>query len=174
MILIFNGRSCLPCTALPYSRTAAYPQFNTPPIHEIGRGPRRGTPFYVRTISSVWGHFGCFTRSAFRRTPSLNKQHFLVTGSSVVVLSVVSRSSLGKIRQGTREGKETPILIKSTFWRLGVLWSFLGSSLVFYTEHIYKEQGKGILIIVLFCAANLLLFLDMKLTIASNKKRNKK
>ena len=22
------------------------------------------------TISSVWGHFGCFTRSAFRRTPS--------------------------------------------------------------------------------------------------------
>ena len=22
-------------------------------------------------ISSVWGHFGCFTRSAFRRTPSL-------------------------------------------------------------------------------------------------------
>ena len=40
-------RSCLPCTALPYSRTAAYPQFNTPPIHEIGRGPRRGAPFYV-------------------------------------------------------------------------------------------------------------------------------
>ena len=26
MILIFNGRSCLPCTALPYSRTAAYPR----------------------------------------------------------------------------------------------------------------------------------------------------
>ena len=25
----------------------------------------------LRTISSVWGHFGCFTRSAFRRTPSL-------------------------------------------------------------------------------------------------------
>ena len=28
-------------------------------------------------------------------------------------------------------------------------YSFFGSSLVFYTEHIYKEQGTGILIIVL-------------------------
>ena len=37
----YNWRSCLPCTALPYSHMAAYPQFNTPPIHEIGRGPRR-------------------------------------------------------------------------------------------------------------------------------------
>ncbi len=126
MILIFNGRSCLPCTALPYSRTAAYPQFNTPPIHEIGRGPRRGTPFYVRTISSVWGHFGCFTRSAFRRTPSLNKTHFLVTGSSVGVLSEFSRSSVGRIGEGIREGKETAILTKSTFPDL----EFLGSSLV--------------------------------------------
>ena len=116
MILIFNGRSCLPCTALPYSRN--------------GCVPARGTPFYVRTISSVWGHFGCFTRSAFRRTPSLNKTHFWVMGSWCGVPSVVSRSSLDKIRQGTRKRKETTILIKRTFWRLGVLWSFLGPSLV--------------------------------------------
>ena len=32
------------------------------------------------TISSEWGLFGCNTRSAFRRTPSLNKQHFFNLG----------------------------------------------------------------------------------------------
>ena len=33
--------------------------------------------FYIRTISSVWGHFGCFTRSAFRRTSSHRRKLFL-------------------------------------------------------------------------------------------------
>ena len=42
----------------------------------------------------------------------------------------ISRSSLGKIRQGIREVKEIAILINSSFWWLGVLWSFIGSSLV--------------------------------------------
>ena len=42
--------------------------------------------------------------------------HFLVTGSSVVVLSVFSRSSVGELRQGIREGKETAILRKSTLY----------------------------------------------------------
>ena len=42
------------------------------------------------------------------------------------VLSVVSRSSLGKIKQGIREEKRTAILIKSTFSIL----AFFGSSLV--------------------------------------------
>ena len=60
-----------------------------------------------------------------------------MVGSSVVVLSVVSRSSLGKIRQGIRKGKETPILIKSTFWWLGVLWSFLGSYLAQGLERLF-------------------------------------
>ena len=43
------------------------------------------------TISSVWGHFGCFTRSAFRRTPSLNKSHFfsLVDAPGTVVFMVL-------------------------------------------------------------------------------------
>ena len=42
-------------------------------------------------ISSVWGHFGCFTRSAFRRTPSLNKSHFfsLVDAPGIVVFMVL-------------------------------------------------------------------------------------
>ena len=35
------------------------------------------------------------------------------------------------------------ILIKSTFWWLGVLWVFLGSSLVFTPRGIGKVQGKG-------------------------------
>ena len=174
MILIFNGRSCLPCTALPYSRN--------------GCVPARGTPFYVRTISSVWGHFGCFTRSAFRRTPSLNKTHFWVMGSWCGVPSVFSRSSLGKIRQGTRKRKETTILIKSTFWRLGVHGSFLGSYLAQGLERLFLPwfvlglwhgahlQGtrEGELNNRTFFATNLLLLLDVKLTIASNKKRIKK
>ena len=50
--------------------------------------------------------------------------------SSLGVLSVVSRSSVGELRQGIREGKETAILIKSIFWWLGVLRFILGSSLV--------------------------------------------
>ena len=49
------------------------------------------------------------------REGNLSKTHFLVTRSSVGVFSVVSRSSVGKIRQGIREVKETAILIKSTF-----------------------------------------------------------
>ena len=49
---------------------------------------------------------------------------------SVGVLSVISRSSVGIFREGIREVKETAILTKVLFWWLGVLWSFLGSSLV--------------------------------------------
>ena len=56
--------------------------------------------------------------------------HFGITGSSVVVLPLFSRSSVGKIREGIREEKETAILIKVLFLSFGVLWSFLGSSLV--------------------------------------------
>ena len=67
---------------------------------------------------------------------NLKKSAFLVIWSSFGVPSVVSRSSLGKTRQGIREVKETAILINSTFGWLGVLisrvlerlflWSFLG------------------------------------------------
>ena len=46
------------------------------------------------------------------------------------VESEFSRSSVGELRQGIREGKETAILTKVLFWWLGVLRSFLGSSLV--------------------------------------------
>ena len=47
-------------------------------------------------------------------------------GSSVVVQSLFSRSSLGKMGGGIREGKETAILTKSTFPDS----EFFGSSLV--------------------------------------------
>ena len=54
--------------------------------------------------------------------------------SSLGHLSVVARSSLGGIGQGIREGKETAILIKSTFYdsesSFEVPWFILGSSLV--------------------------------------------
>ena len=46
---------------------------------------------------------------------NLNKTHFLVTGSWVGVLSVVSRPSVGKMRRGTRGIKVTAILRNSTF-----------------------------------------------------------
>ena len=57
---------------------------------------------------------------------NLKKSAFLEAGSSVGVFSVVSRSSVGGIRQGIRELKETSILIKRTFCNL----AFFGSSLV--------------------------------------------
>jgi hypothetical protein len=65
---------------------------------------------------------------------NLKKSAFLVIWSSFGVPSVVSRSSLGKTRQGIREVKELAILIKSTFLlksndRFGItrhgVWSFV-------------------------------------------------
>ena len=46
---------------------------------------------------------------------NINKQHFLLAGSCAVVLSVISRSSLGGRRQGIRGVKEIGILIKVLF-----------------------------------------------------------
>ena len=43
---------------------------------------------------------------------NINKKHFWVTGSSVGVLSVIYRSSVGVFREGIREVKETAILTK--------------------------------------------------------------
>ena len=51
---------------------------------------------------------------------NLKKSAILVMRSSFGVLSVVSRSSVGGIRQSIREGKEKEILIKSTF----CVWGF--------------------------------------------------
>ena len=66
-------------------------------------------------------------------------------GSSVGVISVISRSSLGKMRQGIRDVKETEILRKVLLGWLGVLWSFLGSSLVhpwlLTWENLVKYKG---------------------------------
>ena len=46
---------------------------------------------------------------------NINKQHFLLAGSCAVVLSVFSRSSVGKIGEGIREVKEIGILRKVLF-----------------------------------------------------------
>ena len=49
---------------------------------------------------------------------NINKQHFLLAGSCAVVLSVISRSSLGGRRQGIRGVKEKENLKKSAFlWK---------------------------------------------------------
>ena len=46
---------------------------------------------------------------------NINKQHFLLAGRCAVVLSVFSRSSVGKIGEGIRGVKEIGILIKVIF-----------------------------------------------------------
>ena len=46
---------------------------------------------------------------------NINKQHFLLAGSCAGVRSVVSRSSVGKIGEGIRGGKEIGILRKVLF-----------------------------------------------------------
>ena len=53
---------------------------------------------------------------------NLNKKHFCGKGGE----SEFSRSSVGEIGEGIREGKETAILINSTF----CIWEFFGRSLV--------------------------------------------
>ena len=73
--------------------------------------------------------------------------------TGIGVFSVVSRSSVGGIRQSIRVVKETANLNKKHFWVIGsclVVPCFLfGSSLVFYTEYIYEVQRMRILIFVL-------------------------
>ena len=46
---------------------------------------------------------------------NINKQHFLLAGSCAVVLSVFSRSSVGKIGEGKEKIKRKPILRKVLF-----------------------------------------------------------
>ena len=46
---------------------------------------------------------------------NINKQHFLLAGSCAVVLSVFSRSSVGKIGDGKEKIKRKPILRKVLF-----------------------------------------------------------
>ena len=72
-----------------------------------------------------------------------------------VVLSLVSRSSVGKTREGIREIKRMAILIKRTF----SVWEFLGSSLVhpwfllgLLPEEIRKGTRGRILKKSVFCA----------------------
>ena len=78
--------------------------------------------FWIEQEKSLFGRFFvlrtalCAYYLEFRKMGNLNKKHFLVTGSWVGVLSEFSRSSVGGIRQGIREGKEMEILRKSTFW----------------------------------------------------------
>ena len=57
---------------------------------------------------------------------NLKKSAFLLIRFSFDLLSAFSRSSVGGIRQGIREVKETAILIKRTFF----ISEFFGSSLV--------------------------------------------
>ena len=77
--------------------------------------------------------------------PDLNKKHFWESRSCAALLSEFSRSSVGVIRQGIREEKETAILTKVLFLSFGVLWAFLGSSLVspwFFTRRL-NTRYKG-------------------------------
>ena len=64
---------------------------------------------------------------------NLKKSAFFIIRCSLGVFSVFSRSSVGKMREGIREVKETAILTKSTFYiseflgrSLVLLWFFLG------------------------------------------------
>ena len=64
------------------------------------------------------------------------------------LLSLFSRSSVAKIRQGIRKGERDDNINKTHFFSLGVLWQFLGSSLVHpwsLTRSIYKVQGEEFL-----------------------------
>ena len=124
-----------------FIQLAVVPTLYGTTLQPHGCVPARSTPFYVRTISSVWGHFGCFTRSAFRRTPS---RCFLG------VLSVVARCFEARYKRGKREGN----LKKSTFLQFGsslvVPWFFLGFSLVFDLRGTREEPQRKILTKSLF------------------------
>ena len=63
--------------------------------------------------------------------------------SSLGRLSVFARWNKARYKKGKRDGN----LNKQHFLCFGVLWLFLGSSLVFYPRYIYKVQGKEILIL---------------------------
>jgi hypothetical protein len=88
-------RSCLPCTALPFSHTAAYP-----------RGVRHS--MYC-ALSSKWGLFGRNTRSAIQGTSSR---------SSLGCFSVFARCFEARYKKGERDDN----INKTHFFGLGVLW----------------------------------------------------
>ena len=58
-----------------------------------------------------------------------------VPSEALLHLSVVSRSSLGGIREGIREVKEKEILTKVLFWWLGVLF------FLFYVLRLFLRVG---------------------------------
>ena len=101
---------------------------------------------------------------------NLKKQHFLLTGSWVGVLSVVSRSSVGEIRQGIREGKEVAILRKRTFLSKNIFFSkknclkYAGYRPPF-NELLYLHRRNGLVVRNLPCKLGrppLLLFPQIK------------
>ena len=70
--------------------------------------------------------------------------------SSLGVLSVVGRWNEARYKRGERNGnlnKKPFFVIRSSF---EAPWFVLGSSLVFYSKHIHKVQGKVILIKSIF------------------------
>ena len=85
----------------------------------------------------------------FRDEGNLNKTYFGVTGSSVVVLPLIGRWNKGRYKRGKRDGN----LNKKHILYFGVLWSFLGSSLVLRWSltlwELGRYKGKRILIFVL-------------------------
>ena len=58
-------------------------------------------------------------------------------------LSVFARCFEARYKKGERDDN----INKTHCFSLGVLWLFLGSSLVFYPRYIYKVLGKEILIL---------------------------
>ena len=77
-------------------------------------------------MKSTFSGYNLKKSAEFIAARALRKRfsHFLWFVSCVGVLSVVSRCSLGVLRQGIRKGKEMAILTNSTFCDL----AFFGSS----------------------------------------------
>ena len=88
---------------------------NANEVHEVNCFRKEGN--FFRTLVNLF-------REAILRKCTFEVEVFL--GRSLGHLSVISRCSLGGIRQGIRKGKETTILIKRTF----SVWEFFRGFLV--------------------------------------------
>ena len=115
---------------------------------------RNGVKVFRKIVNSFRKWVNLFrNRDDLFRKAILRKYTFwekVFSRSSLGCLSVFSRWNEARYKRGKRNGnlnKKPFFVVRSSF---EVPWFFFGSSLVFYSKHIYKVQGKVILIKSIF------------------------
>ena len=99
--------------------------------------------FYVLRFSLTMG----IVRAQYSKC---HPRHFFISRRSLARLTEIGRCFVARYKRGKRDSNLNKQLFLVVGSSLVVHWFVFSSSLVFDMVHIYKVQGNGILIIVLF------------------------